>query len=129
VYIGPNSEEVEVRVYRCPENKAATIQSNIQGFVKSVQDGRAPSRYSYRQKVNYTQSNSAQRTVTFGFSDALNQNHEYGKVWYNHDWMFSSGTTQQPTTIPFTIDVSPPKYLGGVGKRATAPKPEPKTLK
>jgi serine/threonine protein kinase len=129
VYVGPNGDEVEVRAYRCPENKAATIQSNIQGFVKSVQDGRSPSRHSYRQKVNYTQSNSAQRTVTFGFSDTLNQNQEYGKVWYSRDWLFYFRTTQPLTTIPLTIEVFPSKYLVAVGKQATAPKPEAKASK
>lgn len=129
VYVSPNGEEVQVRAYRCPDNKAMAIQSNVQGFVKSVQEGQATSRNPNRQKVNYTQSNSAQRTVTFGFSDASNQNHEYGRVWYSHDWLFYFRTNQPLPTIPLIIDVFPSKYLVEVGKKATTPKPDPKVQK
>jgi serine/threonine protein kinase len=127
VYVGPNGDEIEVRAYRCPENQARTIESNIQGFIKAVQDGRASSRN--RQKVFLTQSNSTQRTLTFGFSDNDNQSHEYGKIWYSHDWLFYFRTTQPLPTLPLTIDVFPSKYLMEVGKKATAPKIESKTVK
>jgi hypothetical protein len=53
--------------------------------------------------------------VTWGFADSFNQNHEYGKLWHSHDWLFYFRTGD-----PLKIEYFPAKYLTEVAKRANA---------
>ena len=121
IYVGPNGEEIEVRAYRSPEPEAKAIQTKAQAFVKSVQDGSAGNRGgSNRKKVVYTASNSSTRNVTFGFSDTMNGNQEYGKIWYSNGWLFYFRTSAS------LIESFPSKYLIEVGKQASTPKVDSK---
>jgi serine/threonine protein kinase len=120
VYSTPEGQEVEVRVYRCPDAEAKAIQARVQAFVQSVKDGTAPDRPdSKRQKVIYTASNPGIRTFTYTFTDTYSQNAEYGKVWYGHDWLFLFKTSS-----PLIVEFFPSKYLMEVSKRAATPPKE-----
>jgi serine/threonine protein kinase len=112
VYFGPKGETVEIRAFRCSDAEAKSIQATAQAFITSVKNGRGSVN---RQKVVYTADNSGQRTFTFGFSDALNRNHEYGKIWYGGDWLFYFRTD-----TALSIEFFPPKYLLEVGKQAAS---------
>ena len=123
VYTGQAGEEIEVRAYLCSEAEAKQIQGRVQKFVTSVQQG-SPDvpRDSMRKKVVYTSNNSTHRTVTFGFADSMNQDHEYGKIWYGQGWLFYF-----KTKAPLLIESFPSSYLMEVGKRASStPKEETK---
>jgi serine/threonine protein kinase len=121
VYVGAEGEECEVRAYRCPDAEAQAVQHRVQAFAQSVQNGTATTGpESIRKKVVYTSSNSATRTLTFGFHDALSQQPEYGKLWYGQGWLFWFRTA-----APEKIEYFPPKYLMEVWKKAGAPPPAP----
>ncbi len=119
VYSGPKGEEIEVRAYVCSEAEAKQIQGRVEKFVKTVQQGSATAvGDSKRKSMVYSASNSSHRTVTFGFSDLLNQNHEYGKIWYGQGWLFYFKTTEL-----LLIQSFPSSYLLEMSQRgATAPK-------
>jgi predicted Ser/Thr protein kinase len=128
VYLGPEGEEYEVRAYRCPDAEAQAVQGRVQAFLQSVQSGTAATAPdSKRKQVVYTSSNSVNRTITFGFQDALSQYQEYGKLWYGHGWLFWF-----KTATPLKVEYFPSKYLMEVWKKGSAPpKPPnaPKTTK
>jgi len=115
-YLGPEQEEFEVRVYRCPEAEAQTIQQGVTSLAAGRQNGIAAPPGSKREKAVYVAEKSSLRTVTFAFHDDLAQNQEYGKLWYGGGWLFWFRTTQ-----PMGIESFPSKYLLEVGKRAGAP--------
>jgi serine/threonine protein kinase len=122
VYTGPAGEEIEVRAYQCSEAQAKGMQARVQAFIRSVQSGSASwENDSKRRKVIYTSNDSATRSVTWGFSDTFNQNHEFGKLWYSQDWLFYFRTT-----MPLIIESFPSKYLLELGNRVHAPPPEAK---
>jgi serine/threonine protein kinase len=122
VYTASGGEEVEVRVYRCPESEAKAIQAKVQAYVKSLQTGSTAFRGdSKRQKVVYTNDHSGFRTVTFGFSDTFNGNQEYGKIWYGGGWLYYF-----KTAAPLIIESFPAKFLIEVGRLANVPKKEVK---
>ena len=69
----------------------------------------------------HTTSDEKLRTVTFGFADSLNLNHEFGKLWYGNGWLFYFRCHE-----PLTIESFPSKYLMEVGKQASGTAPVPK---
>jgi len=115
-YLGPEQEEVEVRVYRSPEAEAQATQRGVAALVAGRQNGIVAPPGSKREKVVYLAEKSSLRTVTFAFHDDLAQNQEYGKLWYGGGWLFWFRTTQ-----PMSIEHFPSKYLLEVGKRAGTP--------
>lgn len=116
-------EEREVRIYRSTEATSKSIQDQAMKFVKSVQAGNPGS--GNRKKVHYTATNTAQRAVTFGFNDSLNQNHEYGKLWYSKDWLFYF-----KTSTPLVIESFPSRFLIEQDNRPnTMPSPPKKETK
>lgn len=119
IYAGPEGQEIEVRAYLCSEAEAKEIQTRVEKFVKAVQQGSSNAfADSKRKKVVYSASNSSHRTVTFGFTDSLNQNQEYGKIWYGQGWLFYFKTTEL-----LLIESFPSSYLLEVSQRASdAPK-------
>jgi serine/threonine protein kinase len=104
IYRNVSGEEREVRVYRSTEAQSKAIQDTAMNFVRFVQAGNAGS--GNRKKVMYTANNSGQRTVTFGFSDSVSQNQEYGKLWYSRDWLFYF-----KTSTPLVIESFPSGFL------------------
>ena len=114
LYTGPDGE-VEVRVYRCPEAEAKTIQRGVASLAAGRQSGTAePPPGSRRKKAVYVSDNPGRRTVTFGFHDDTGETQEYGKLWYGGGWLYWFRTTQ-----PLSIEWFPPKFLMEVGKRTS----------
>ena len=121
VYKTPDGEEVSVSAYVCPDAEAATIEGKIRTFVNRLEQGGTAGANPNRTKVVYSHQSSGDRTVTFGFADSANQNHEYGKTWFSQGWLFHFHTT-----APLVIESFPPKYLLEVAKKANAPPAKPK---
>jgi predicted Ser/Thr protein kinase len=112
-YAGPDGE-VEVRLYRCPEEEAKAIESKAYDFAQAVSHGAAnvgPD--SKRRKAYVVTQDTGQRTVTFSFHDGSNSNLETGKLWYAGGWLFWFRTI-----APLGIETFPPKYLIEVARRA-----------
>ena len=117
IYDGPDGE-VEVRVYRCPEDRAKAIQQSVYAFAQTrLHDAAAADPASKRKKAVYAQQDTGRRVVTFGLHDDLSQNQEYGKLWYGGGWLYWFRTTQ-----PLAIETFPSKFLMEVGKRASGKK-------
>jgi predicted Ser/Thr protein kinase len=119
-YRGPDNDEVEIDVYRCPDADARNILQGVASMAAGRRGGTAPAPPgSKRTKAVYVSEDSRQRTVTFGFHDELSQNQEYGKLWYGGGWLFWFRTAQ-----PLKVEFFPSKYLMELGKRANAPEPK-----
>ena len=113
-YTMSDGSEVSVSAYQCSDDQAQAVFGKIQTHIRQVQQGTASQ--PGRAKVVYSQSNSTNYTITYGFADSSNQSHEYGKTWYSQGWLFHFRTT-----APLVIDQFPSKYLLEMAKKAASP--------